>query len=281
VSSSALESLRNDLNSWAQSAHTELRDQLDVAFEGRRWRKLGWWKLFWRVDDVLMIASDILSQRFLTEAEKEITFLAGKIAEAGVLKASPDIQVSNWAYKPLPEPQAPTAIGSTPPPLRLKDVLDKPQDDTSTSFKQQPWPLQIPTARSYLTMDTVPALQALAQRLVVQTLTTSSFASAFAGLLYVSAFSSGLYEAGAVAAFGIVWSLRRMQKKWETARKFWEGEVREEGRKAVRAVENVVKEALAGPTKTTIEGAEELQQARNAVADAREALERATGYVNN
>ena len=51
----------------------------------------------------------------------------------------------------------------------------------------------------------------------------------------------GLYEAGAVAAFGLVWSLRRMQKKWETARKFWEGEVREEGRKAVRAVEGVVR----------------------------------------
>ena len=59
LSSSAIDSLSADLNLWAQRAHTELRDQLDVAFEGRRWRKLGWWKLFWRVDDVSMIASDI------------------------------------------------------------------------------------------------------------------------------------------------------------------------------------------------------------------------------
>lgn len=281
VSSSALNSLRDDLESWAQRAHTELRDQLDIAFEGGRWRKLGWWKLFWRVDDVSMIASDIINQRFLTESEKEIIYLAGKIEEAGVLKALPAIQPTNWAYKPVPEIQAPPALGSTPPPLSLQDVLDRPQDDISVSVKPQPWPLQIPIARSYLSMDTVPALQALAQRLIVQTLTTSSFASAFAGLLYVSTFTSGLYEAGAVAAFGIVWSLRRMQKEWETARKFWEGEVREEGRKAVRAVEGVVKEVLAGPAKSTIEGAEELEKARKAVAEAREALERATtGHAN-
>ena len=279
LSSSALDSLRADLNLWAQGAHTELRDQLDIAFEGRRWRKLGWWKLFWRVDDVSMIASDILFQRFLTDAEKEIIYLAGKIEEAGVLKAFPDIQQSHWAYKPTPEEQPSTALGSAPPPLRFQDVLERPQDDMSVSVKPKPWPLHIPTTRSYLSMETVPALQALAQNLVLQTLTTSSFASVFAGLMYVSSVSIGLYEAGAVAAFGLVWSLRRMQKKWETARKFWEGEVREEGRKAVRAVEGVVKDVLAGPGKSTIEGAEELQQARKAVEQAREALERANSHL--
>lgn len=281
ISSSALDSLRADLNLWAQRAHTELRDQLDVAFEGRRWRKLGWWKLFWRVDDVSMIASDILYQRFLTDAEKEVIYLAGKIEEAGVFKAFPAMQQSHWAYKPTPEEQPPTALGSSPPSLPFQDVFERPQDDMSVSVKPKPWPLHIPTTRSYLSMETVPALQALAQKLVLQTLSTSSFASFFAGLIYVSSFSIGLYEAGAVAAFGLVWSLRRMQKKWETARKFWEGEVREEGRKAVRAVEGVVKDVLAGPGKSTIEGAEDLQQAREAVEQAREALERANSHLNN
>jgi hypothetical protein len=278
VSSSALDSLRDDLNLWAQRAHTELRDQLDVAFEGRRWRKLGWWKLFWRVDDVSMIVSDILYQRFLTDAEKEIIYLAGKIEEAGVIKAFPTIQQNHWAYKPIPEEQPPTALGSSPPPLQFQDVLERPHDDMSVSVKPKPWPLHIPTTRAYLSMETVPALQALAQKLVLQTITTSSIASVFAGLIYVSSFSIGLYEAGAVAAFSLVWSLRRMQKKWETARKFWEGEVREEGRKAVRAVEGVVKDVLAGPGKNIVEGAEELQQARKAIEQAREALERATSH---
>jgi hypothetical protein len=280
VSSSALDSLQDDLTLWAQRAHTELRDQLDIAFEGRRWRKLGWWKLFWRVDDVSMIASDILYQRFLTDAEKEIIYLAGKIEEAGVFKAFPAIQQSHWAYKPIPEEQPSIALGSSPSPLQFKDVLGRPQDDTSLTIKLQPWPLHIPTTRSYLSAETVPALQALGQKLVLQTLTTSSFASVFACLIYVSSLSAGVYEAGAVAAFGIVWSMRRMQKKWETARKFWEGEVREEGRKAVRAVEGVVRDVLTGPAKSTIEGAEELQQARQAVERAREALERANNHID-
>lgn len=282
VSSSTLESLQGDLNVWAQRAHTELRDQLDVAFEGGRWRKLRWWKMFWRVDDVSMIASDILYQRFLTDAENEIIYLAGKIEEAGVLKNLPTIQQSDWAYKKtIPEEQPSTALGSSPPPLQLEDILERSRDDAPLSVKRQPWPQHIPTTRSYLSAETLPALQALGQRLVLQTLTTSLFGSAFAGLIYVSSFSAGLYEAGAVAAFGIVWSMRRMQKKWETARKFWEGEVREEGRKAVRAVESIVREVLAGPAKSTIEGAEELQKARKAVEQAREALERANSHLDS
>jgi hypothetical protein len=36
-----------------------------------------------------------------------------------------------------------------------------------------------------------------------------------------------------------------MQKRWETAREFWEGEVREEGRKAVRGVEEAISSSLA------------------------------------
>jgi hypothetical protein len=135
----------------------------------------------------------------------------------------------------------------------------------------QNWPLNIPLTRSYLTTDTVPALQALAQKLVLQTLTTSSFVSAFAALTYVSTLSTGLYEAGAVAAVGIVWSLRRMQGKWETARKFWEGEVREEGRKAVRSVEGIVGEALRPPSLKP-EPDLEFEKAKLAVLKAEEKL---------
>ncbi|KAI4173438.1 MAG: hypothetical protein LQ343_002971 [Gyalolechia ehrenbergii] len=40
------------LAKWAEDAHTELRNHLDLAFTSKSWRKLTWWKLFWRVDDV-------------------------------------------------------------------------------------------------------------------------------------------------------------------------------------------------------------------------------------
>jgi len=270
ISAAKLLELQEGLSKWAERAHTELRDQLDIAFEGNRWRKLGWWKLFWRVDDVSMIASDILSQRFLPNAEKEIIFVSGCIAEAGV---SPS-QASNpyWAYKHVPEKTPEARLGSAPPAPRVRDLLDTPQDITDVKIKSYPWPQQVPITRAYLTQETVPALQALAQKLVLQTLSTSSLASAFAGLMYISSVSTGLYEAGAVAALGIVWSLRRMQGKWETARKFWEGEVREEGRKAVREVEGTVGELLNvrdAPTETT----PDIEKAKEAVNRAKYALE--------
>ncbi|ESZ91296.1 hypothetical protein SBOR_8330 [Sclerotinia borealis F-4128] len=246
ISSAQMESLRHELSTWSERAHTELRDQLDIAFGGHRWRKLGWWKLFWRVDDVSMFTTDMLSRNFLTEAEKEIIFLAGRTEEAGVYRNIPlhsdSIQNSDWAYTPVQE-ALPEGL---PPPPKLRDVVPIAADEDiiPTRIQPQPWPLHIPIARAFLSTTTIPALQALAQKLVLQTLSTSSLTSALAGLMYVSNMSTTVYEAGAVAAFGIVWSMRRMQNKWETARAYWEGEVREEGRLAVRNVETILGEQL-------------------------------------
>jgi hypothetical protein len=271
ASSAELQSLREGLSQWAVQAHTELRDQLDIAFSGRRWRKLRWWKLFWRVDDVSMIASDILSQRFLTDAEKEVIFLAGRIVEAGVFKDNSDSASKNWAYKPIEEKPEEETLGSVSPPPQIGNLIES-KDHLPVKLFDRPWPLHIPATRLYLSGETIPALQALAQKLLLQTLTTSSLASILGGLMYISSVSTTLYEAGAVAALGIVWSLRRMQGKWETARKFWEGEVREEGRKAVRAVEGVVGDALTASNQP-LEGNAELEKAKEAVERAKAALE--------
>lgn len=239
--------LHRALAEWARQAHSELQDELDLAFTGRRWRKLGWWKLFWRVDDVGMLTSDILSQRFLPTAERELVYLAGRIAELrGSLPAYP---------QPVSELPDSPAVGPA------KTALPK-------------WPGHISFTRRYLQEETVPALQALAQRLLVQSLGTSGVATTLAGLLYVSSFTSGFYEAGAVAALGIVYSLGRMQKKWETARRFWEGDVREEGRKAVRAVEESVSKGLTAQDSLSPEQTEQLQQTKELVSKAEELLAR-------
>ncbi|KAI1284775.1 hypothetical protein F5Y07DRAFT_385466 [Xylaria sp. FL0933] len=209
----SLITIEKALSEWAESAHSELQEQLDIAFSSRRWRKLGWWKLFWRVDD------------FLPQAERSSIFLAGRMREANV------------SLLPYSNPTVPT--DNQPNNTVLDSDLAKPS-------KQEPsWPMNIPNTRSYLQMETVPALQALAQKLVLQTLTTSSLTTALGALVYIGTLSTTLYEAGAVAALGIVWSMKRMQKQWETARAFWEGEVREEGRKAVRGVEETIASALA------------------------------------
>ncbi|OAF54751.1 hypothetical protein VC83_08995 [Pseudogymnoascus destructans] len=227
VSPSTTQSLQRDLDEWAEGAHTELRDQLDLAFSGRRWRALAWWKLFWRVDDVSAITSDILASRFLTGAEQEVIYIAGKIDAAGVLAepTTPQPSSANWAYKdapPIRDPEEEVPLGIEPEAAarRVRDVIpviDTPLDGpiATPAIKAHPWPLHIPLTRSYIATSSVPRLQALAQKLVAQTLGTTAFSGAFAGLIYVSNLSVGIYEAGAVAALGTVWALRRMQGGWE------------------------------------------------------------------
>ncbi|KAI0851548.1 hypothetical protein F5Y00DRAFT_230062 [Daldinia vernicosa] len=244
--------LQNSLDDWAENAHTELQEQLDLAFSSKRWRKLGWWKLFWRVDDVGMLTNDILSQRFLLGSERNAIFLAGRMKEAGI------------ALGPFPDPSSAEENGA-----------ESNQLDVETATPATvPWPVNIPATRRYLQTETIPALQALAQKLTLQTLSTSGLTTALSGLIYFSTLTTTLYEAGAVAALGIAWSLRRMQKQWETARKFWEGEVREEGRKAVRGVEGVIGDALKqGPApKDRVDGQEELAKAKGLVERAQEIL---------
>ncbi|KAI5924061.1 hypothetical protein F4810DRAFT_665495 [Camillea tinctor] len=224
--SASLEALRSGLENWSENAHAELQEQLDIAFTSGRWRKLGWWKLFWRVDDVGMLTTDILSQRFLPHAERSAIFLAGRMKEAGI----PFNPTSEPLLHPiLSIPDLSEENGMAPPPL--------PPTEPG-------WPINIPTTRRYLQTETIPDLQALAQRLVLQTLSTSGLTTALGALAYVGTLTTTMYEAGAVAALGIVWSMRRMQTAWEAAREIWEGEVREEGRKAVRGVEGAMIKAL-------------------------------------
>ncbi|GJC90606.1 hypothetical protein ColLi_13444 [Colletotrichum liriopes] len=256
AASSGLAVMNERLAQWSQFAHEELQQQLDLAFAGTRWRKLGWWKLFWRVDDVGALTTDMLSQRFLPGAERELVYLAGRIAESGVATA---IEPPTYS-QPTSELQRSLPESSTV----AKAVTQKPK-----------WPTHISFTRRYLHEETVPALQALAQKLVLQASSTSALTGALAGLLYVSQYASSVYEAGAVAALGIMWSLRRLQTKWETARTYWEGEVREEGRKAVRGVEQSVADTLDGSREgAPVEGAEELRKAKELVEKAEDALKR-------
>jgi hypothetical protein len=241
--------LESSLAEWAESAHTELQEQLDLAFSSRRWRKLGWWKLFWRVDDVHMLTHDILNQRFLPSSEKSAIYLAGRIQEANT-------------------------------PRSVPILYNQPGSSvTSNGISLSPlWPTSIPATRAYLQNETIPALQALAQKLVFQALSTSGLTTSLGALVYFGTLTTGIYEAGAVAALGIVWSLRRMQKQWETARTFWEGEVREEGRKAVRGVETsvgkVLKQSDGADGSSVVVKGNDLTKARQLVEQATEALGR-------
>jgi len=225
-----LDALRAPFQSWAREAHQELQDQLDNAFSSKQWRQLRWWNLFWHADDVGMVTSDLVSKHFLPRAEKELIYLAGRFQE-----------IKNGHTNKLVQ-------------------YDLPAGMTDPSGTKSKWPLQIPYTRSYILTQSVPALQALAQSLVIQSASLIGATSALAGLSYLwTGGSLGLYECGAIAALGAIVALRRLQQKWDAARKYWEEEVREEGRKALRAVEKTLVDAF---KKAKDEDTEEKRQVR-------------------
>lgn len=258
VAPGSIAHLDQALAEWAQNAHEELQQQLDAAFAGKAWKKLGWWKLFWHADDVGIVTSEMVALRFLPEAEKGIIYLAGRIQEAGA--------VEGQSGHPLYSGPALTRTGA-----------GTHRQDEVAPLTIAKWPTHIPFTRTYLQEKTVPALQALAQRLVIQAASLAGLSSALAGLSYLSAL--GAYECGAIAALGIVLSLRRLQRKWDAAREYWEGEVREEGRKAIRASEASVARVLDEASKPRSDDdraadLEELRKAEEIIERAEDALAR-------
>lgn len=259
-------SIVGHLETWAENSHTELRDQLDEAFAAKNWNKLAWWKLLWRVDDITMISSEILERRWLVSAEKNSVYLAGRMNQAGYPEELQRPIVSSIP-EATTEDTAPTA--------------ENPRMDLSTNVRKPiPWHQHISNARTELINDTVPPLQALAQRLILQTFSTTSISSAASALLYVSMYSFSVFEASAVAALGLTFSLRRMQKIWEGAREAWQMTVKEEGRRTLKSTEESVRFIIENTEKKEVaepEDVTERRAAREAVKRVREALERVGG----
>ncbi|KAJ5223390.1 hypothetical protein N7468_007932 [Penicillium chermesinum] len=225
---------------WAERAHSELRSALEEGFASPRWRGLAWWKLFWRVDDVSMITSEILEKRFLQRAERETIWSSGQYQQAGLLEEPSGSAESTSDSKKQP----------TPPP----------------------WPTQIPDTRTKLLRTTIPSLQALAQSLVLFSVSTTTLTSALSALTYFSVPSASVYESGTLVAVGLIYSLRRQQKRWDAARGFWEEEVLDEGRNALRETEELMRKIVREGGKI----AEDLTdyQSQEAVDRARKALAR-------
>ncbi|KAJ5494915.1 hypothetical protein N7539_000031 [Penicillium diatomitis] len=234
VSLAVRSQLENEVSMWAEQAHSELRSSLEAGFASPRWRGLAWWKLFWRVDDVSMITSEILEKQFLRQAEREVIWTSGKYRQAGLLNIVP---------------------GSI--------AADKP----TSAF----WSTQIPDMRNKLLSTTVPSLQALAQSLVFFSVSTTTLASALSALTYAAVPAASVYESCTLAAIGLIYSLRRQQKKWDAAQEFWEEEVRDEGRTALLDTEAQLRQIVR-------EGGKQLEvssdrRIRELIAHARKALE--------
>ena len=278
VSGEIRQRLNSALRSWAERAHAELREQLDIAFHDREWKRLRWWKLLWRIDDVTLVASSILQRRWLVQAERGMLWLSGKLEGTGLCDGPSMGRAFIAARQPEKDDLARLSMLGSPPASPESTVSPRLKDRAKDSMPQPPdapWSLAIALARSRLSTATILPLQALGQDLLIRSLSWSVLSSALSALVYASSFGSSMYEAGAVAAMGIAWSARTLQRGWETARTVWTITVREEGRRVLRETEDILA-AVIREGGRPIEDEESVaagQRARQSVVSARKTLD--------
>ncbi|KAL4926080.1 uncharacterized protein BDV17DRAFT_270421 [Aspergillus undulatus] len=280
VSDDVRASLDQTVSAWAEKSHTELRGALEEGFATKKWRGLAWWKLFWRVDDVGMITSEILEKSYLRRAEKDVVYTAGQLEQAGLQVQEQEQEQDPEASENKDQDETNTSSPTEEVPAMDADKTESENVNVAVAVVEPagakeeepvPWPTQIPKSRTQLLETTVPSLQAMAQRLVLFSLSTTSLTSALSLLTYVSLPTASVYETCTIAAVGLIYSLRRQQRKWEAARSFWEEEVRDNGRTALRETEEQLRRTVRKGGK--VQGPVAAPEARRAIARAREALD--------
>ncbi|KAI4253407.1 MAG: hypothetical protein L6R42_007593, partial [Xanthoria sp. 1 TBL-2021] len=210
IPTSTRDTLNLYLANWAETAHTELRDELDLAFSSKNWRKVVWWKLFWRVDDISYILSDILRQSWLLDADRGIIYLAGRIEQAGLLPSRPTNPYQVSSTRATGAHPSARSFGTSPPNPLLSDLIPStaipapsptshPLSLARENTQSHPIP-SISHMRLYLLATTVPPMQSLGNRLLLHCLSTTFLTSSLSALLYVSISTTSIYEAGGIAA---------------------------------------------------------------------------------
>jgi hypothetical protein len=300
------------ITAWAQHAHTDLQVSIANALDSRSWRRTTWSRLLWRVDDVGVAAEEVLRSHWLLDAESTLAFLAGRIEQAGFFRSksgvanfNPDyaMQASDRVLDPktgkiisgeramLAPSQASSGKAATgffgkfftdkvrqPTPADLLNTHALTAKVVETGgidiFHSRPWPLAIHFTRQKLLHTLVPSLQSRAQSLLAQSLTTISATSALGVWLYIATSGSMLAESGAIAALGLVWTLRRLQKKWKSEREGWEAEVREHGRVVLSEVEDVLRRVVRENERGVLRSSDlrDWESARGALREVKQAL---------
>ncbi|KAI5302720.1 hypothetical protein KEM56_000417 [Ascosphaera pollenicola] len=227
---------------WAERNHTELREELERGFASPSWKNLAWWKLFWHVDDVGMITEEILRRRWLNRAEAETLWIGGRLRQAGLLKED----INNGQHGDVTESKITKHFNKLTKLLGTSvQEQDPAQAEDGLQHKSMAlWPSTLYQARTNLITSTVNPLHALAQRLVLFSISTTSLTSALSILTYLSSPTITLYEAGVIATVGLYVSLRRQQKNWDAARLRWEQDVYEQGRQELKNTEDYLRKVI-------------------------------------
>lgn len=294
--------LASAITTWSQDAHHDLQTNLSTAFLGPAWKRTVWWRLFYRIDEVSISASDVLRRGWLVEAEQNLAFLSGRILESGLANeaelrgisvASPE-EGEPAAVRTLIDGQQKhdlneltdslkgkteqSRIGTVAELVQLPPLLSRIREQSGlNAFFDPPWPQTIQLARQQMLHQVVPEMHAKAQRLMLASLSTIGASGALGAWLWVA--TGGLYEGGAVAALGLVWALRRLQKHWGVERETFAETAREDARSVLADVEGRLRKLVSEGGRVVVreEDRKDWEQARELVKGAKELLEKVEG----
>ena len=279
------QTLQEAITTWSAEAHKDLQINMTTAFESKSWHRTAWFRLLWRIDDVTFSAADILQRSWLNETEQNLAFLSGRIVESGIATGD-ELKLTGVEQRMLEqgtkqEMETYEAVKdhkeSVAELMQMPAMLSKLQEQSGVNaLFDPPWPQMLTLSRATMLHTLVPTLHRRAQTLLISTLTTISGTTALGAWLMVATGGSAAAEAGAVAALGLVWSLRRMQTKWGAKRNDFEMAVRENGRRVLAEVEGQLRSVVSRGGRVVVrpEDVQTWQRARDGVDGAREALAR-------
>jgi hypothetical protein len=275
--------LQGAITTWSAEAHRDLQINITTALESKSWHRTAWFRLLWRIDDVTFSAADILQRSWLHEAEQNLAFLSGRIVESGIATAD-ELKLSGVEQRLLEEGtkkemETYEAVKdhkeSVAELMQMPAMLSRLQEQSGVNaLFDPPWPQMITLSRATMLHTLVPNLHRRAQTLLMSTLTTIGGTTALGAWLMVASAGTAAAEAGAVAALGLVWSLRRMQTKWGAKRNDFELSVRENGRRVLAEVEGQLRDIVqkGGRAAVRPEDVQTWQKARDGVERAKDAL---------
>lgn len=250
-------SLQNAISIFSQEGHAELQSGLAAAWSSRNWRKLAFWKLFWRVDDVALIVTDLITTTWLPRTERAIYELSGRMKQAGISLPSYSTSVvseSRTATVSTKASERETATEMSGQPLILASSASIESVSTTllpparTVATTSPIPFRTPFIASKISMSrqafisaTITTLTSSAQQIVLRSLTLTGVSAALSALSFLSITTGNIYESATVFALGTAFALRRMQKEWEAQCKNLEHGLMQEGRSVLKQTEETLR----------------------------------------
>ncbi|KAK5058662.1 hypothetical protein LTR84_010926 [Exophiala bonariae] len=241
--------LEESIEEFSRHAHQELQSGLASAWSSRNWRKLAWYKLFWRVDDVGLIITDLVTNAWLPRTERAVYELSGRLSQAGIsptdvaadLPRADGLEISTPRTSSIVEPtpilQAQSSL-ATDPPVEPVIINTDGMAELKLAPIAAPTPLSssISRIRAEQMEQAIIGLTSTAQQIVLKTLSLSGMSAGLSALTYASLSTGGIYEAGTIVALGTIYALWRMQGDWHKATKALEDDLLDEGRTVIQRI---------------------------------------------